>query len=84
MMGKRFFVMAMLVTLLALAGCRSWCEHHGYYPAAPAAGYQPCCVPCCPCAPAPAGYTAPAPASSWTAPAPPPPPTCPAGCVPAH
>ena len=56
-MGKRLLLAAALAIVLTSAGCtRSWCEHHGYYPAQPY--QQPCCVPCCP--PAGGGY-APAP-----------------------
>ena len=64
MSGKRLLLAAALAILMASAGCtRYWCEHRGYYPAAPAC--QPCCVPCCPCGPATTGYAAPA----WNAPA---------------
>jgi hypothetical protein len=72
-MGKRSLLAAALAILLTSVGCtRYWCEHHGYYPSAPAA-CQPCCVPCCPCAPASTGYAAPA----WNAPA-----AAPATCCP--
>jgi len=70
---------AALAALLTSMGCtRTWCEHHGYYPAVPAtAGCQPCCVPCCP-APAPATTYAPPPAQSyWNTP-----PAC--TCPPPH
>jgi hypothetical protein len=64
MAAKRFWATTALVSLLGLAGCRSYCEQH--YPCPQQASCcQPCCTPsyqpqaCCtpapnPCAPAPA------------------------------
>jgi hypothetical protein len=77
MMRKRLFWAGILATLLASAGCRSWCEHHGYCQPAPAA-YAPQC--CCPCAPA-VGYAAAQPTFANPTPAPPPGPPCQPGCV---
>jgi hypothetical protein len=83
-MGKRFFLVATLASLLVSVGClERMCERHGYYRAAPAPAYPPqCCVPCVPCQPGPAaGYVAPS--SSWNAPVAAAG-TCPPGCVPAN
>jgi hypothetical protein len=65
---KRLLGLASLATLLALAGCESWCERKYNLVHAPSAyPYQPaCCVPCCPPA-APATMYAPPP-QGWNHP----------------
>lgn len=50
MPGKRIWRWAVVLVVLAPAGCRSWCDHHypcAQCPAPAPAAYQPC-VPCCP------------------------------------
>ncbi len=73
MPAKRFWAQVALMSVLAVTGCRSWCENH--YPCPQPVSYaQPCCNPCyqaptcCtpapnPCAPAPA-YAPPPP--TWS------------------
>ena len=77
-MGKRLFLTASLMSLLASAGClRGVCERHGYYPVATQTQAPACCVPCCP-APAPATTYAPPVHGYWNQPAPAPAPcSCP-------
>ena len=69
MPGKRYAIWAALISVVALAGCCSWCEKHcpNCHPPAQA------CAPCCPppaCCPGPAGYPPPvtaaaAPPQAW-------------------
>jgi hypothetical protein len=56
MPGKRYAIWAALISVMALAGCCSWCERH-------CPNCHPPCTPCCSpqpaCCPAPAAYPPP-------------------------
>src|SRR5262249_33664323 len=71
MRGKRTWVGALVLGLLAQTGCCRWCQQHCSPAPAAAAPAPVCCQPCVPCCPTPAAVgAAPTPVPAVTAPAP--------------